>query len=108
MHLSDLHIHEIHNVDGLPCYASGRAIFSNGRSYEFHAHFAHGYGDNSVDIVRATDRRHRLTETQRATEAIRDRLGFSEIATRQRAAIAAFEYERVNACEALKQPPASP
>ncbi len=108
MHLSRLHIHAINKVDGLPCYASGRATFSNGRSYEFHANFAHDYGENSVDILRATDRRHRVTETERASKAIRDRLGFTEIFTRQRDSLAAFEYERVNACEALKQPPTSP
>ena len=108
MHLSQLHIHAIHKVDGLPCYASGRATFTNGRSYEFHAHFAHGYGENSVDILRATDRRHRVVQTDRATEAIRDRLGFTEIYTRQRDSLAAFEYERVNACEDLKRPPTSP
>ena len=48
MQLSHLRIHEIVNVDGLPAYARGTAYFSNGRAYEFHANFAHGYGDDSV------------------------------------------------------------
>ena len=108
MHLSQLHIHAIHKVDGLPCYASGRAIFTNGRAYEFHANFAHGYGEDSVVILRDADPRNRLPKPERATKAIRDRLGFTEIYTRQRDSLAAFEYERVNACEALKQPPTSP
>ena len=42
MHLSDLRIDEIVKVKGLPRYARGRATFTNGRSYDFDAHFAHG------------------------------------------------------------------
>ena len=39
--------------------------------------------------------------------AIRDRLGFTEIARREHDAIAAFEYERLTACQALMPPGAS-
>ncbi|MCY4582439.1 MAG: hypothetical protein OXE50_06525 [Chloroflexi bacterium] len=101
MHLTDIRIHEIVDVAGLPGYARGTAIFSNGRGYEFHANFAHGYGDECVTILRPTDRRHRLTQTRRASEAIQQRLGFAEIASREHDAIAAFEYERVTACKEL-------
>ena len=44
MHLTDIRIDEIVKVNDLPCYARGRATFSNGRSYQFDANFAHGYG----------------------------------------------------------------
>ena len=103
MHLTDIRIHQIVEVSGLPSYARGTAIFSNGRSYEFDANFAHGYGEHSVVIRRPTDRRHRLTQTPRAAEAIRERLGFTEIAKRERDAIASFEHERVAACKKLMQ-----
>ena len=101
MQLSHLRIHEIVNVDGLPAYARGTAYFSNGRAYEFHANFAHGYGAESVIILRPTDRRRRMTQAARAAAAIRERLGFAEIAERERNAIAGFEHERVTACQNL-------
>lgn len=107
MHLTDIRIHEIVEVDGLPSHALGTAIFSNSGGYEFHANFAHGYGDHSVIIRRPTDRRHRLTQSPRAAEAIRQRLGFTEIAKRERDAIASFELERVAACRELMRPTAS-
>lgn len=101
MQLSHLRIHEIVNVDGLPAYARGTAYFSNGRAYEFHANFAHGYGDDSVIILRPTDRRQRLRQPDRAARAIQERLGFPDIARRERDAIATFERERVTACQNL-------
>ena len=43
MHLTDIRIDEIVKVKGLPRYARGRAAFTNGRSYDFDANFAHGH-----------------------------------------------------------------
>ena len=107
MQLTDIRIHEIVDVDGLPAYARGTAWFSNRRACEFHANFAHGYGTDSVIVLRATDRRRRLTEPSRAAKAIQDRLGFPEIASRERDATATFELERVAACRKFLAPPAS-
>ena len=103
MHLTDIRIDEIVNVDDLPCYARGRAAFTNGRSYRFDANFAHGYGENAVSVYRPTDGK-ALKAGTRAQKAILDRLGFTEIAERERDAIAAFEYERVTACQELMRP----
>ena len=103
MHLSDLRIDEIVKVKGLPRYARGRATFSNGRSYDFDANFAHGCEDARIFVWRPTDGR-AMDHTTRTARAIRDRLGFTEIAQRERDAIAAFEYERLTACQALKRP----
>lgn len=103
MHLTQIRIHEIVEIDGLPSYAHGTATFSNARSYEFAANFAHGYGDECVVIRRPTDRRHRMTQTRRASQAIQERLGFTEIARRERDSIAAFEHERVTACREFMQ-----
>ena len=48
-----------------------------------------------------------MDPTTRTARAIPDRLGFTEIARRERDAIAAFEYERVTACQELMRPDAS-
>ena len=50
MHLTDLRIDEIVKVQGLPRYARGRATFTNGRSYDFDANFAHGYEDARIFV----------------------------------------------------------
>ena len=107
MRLTNIRIHRIVETDGLPSHATGTATFDNGRSYEFHANFAHGYGDESVIIVRPTDRRHRLTQSDQASKAIRERLGFDDIARRERKAIATFEWERVSACRTLIDTPSA-
>ena len=96
MHLTDIRIDEIVKVDGLPSYARGRATFTNGRSYHFDANFAHGYAEGRIFVWRPTDGR-AMDPTTRTAQAIHDRLGFTEIARREREAIAAFEYERVTA-----------
>ena len=57
MHLTDLHIDEIVMVEGLPSYARGRATFTNGRTYDFDANFAHGYEDARIFVRRTTDGR---------------------------------------------------
>ena len=87
-------------VTHLPCYARGRAVFSNGRSYPFDANFAHGYGDAAVVVYSRAGGRE-LKSGTRVHKAILDRLGFPDIAQRERDAIAAFEEERVAACQAL-------
>ena len=43
----------------------------------------------------------------RAAPAIHDPLGFTDIARREREAIAAFEYERATACQEHMRPGAS-
>ena len=106
MHLTDIRIDEIVNVNGLPCYARGSATFTNGRRYQFDANFAHGYGEGRIFVWRPTDGRP-MDPTTRTAQAIDDRLGFTEIARREREAIAAFEYERVTACQELLRPDAS-
>ena len=106
MHLTDLRIDEIVKVQGLPRYARGRAAFTNGRSYDFDANFAHGYEDARIFVWRPTDGR-AMDPTTRTARAIHERLGFTEIARRERDAIAAFEYERLTACQALMRPRAS-
>ena len=103
MHLTDLRIDEIVIVKGLPRYARGRATFTNGHSYDFDASFAHGHEDARIFVWRPTDGR-AMDSTTRTARAIRDRLGFTEIARRERDAIAAFEYERLTACQALMRP----
>ena len=103
MHLTDIRIEEIVKVNGLPSYARGRAIFTNGRSYHFDANFAHGYSESRIFVWRPTDGR-AMDPTTRTARAIHDRLGFTEIARRERDAIAAFEYERVTACQELMHP----
>ena len=108
MHLTDIVIDEIVKVDDLPCHAIGRATFTNGRQYRFTAMFAHAYGDSRVFVRRHAGERE-IHPGSRAARAIYDRLGFAEIATRERAAIGAFEHERVAACEELiLQPPRTP
>ena len=106
MHLTDIRIDEIVKVDGLPSYARGRATFSNGRSYAFDAKFAHGYAEARIFVRRPTDGRV-MDPATRTARAIHDRLGFTDIARREREAIAAFEYERVTACQELMRPGAS-
>ena len=103
MHLTDIRIDEIVKVKGLPSYARGRATFTNGRSYDFDANFAHGYADVRIFVWRPTDGK-AMDPTTRTARAIHDRLGFTEIARRERDAIAAFEYERVTACQELMRP----
>ena len=103
MHLTDIRIDEIVKVGGLSCYARGRATFSNGRSYSFDANFAHGYGDAAV-VVYSPANGKELKSGTRAHKAIHDRLGFTDIARREREVIAAFEYERVAACQELMRP----
>ena len=100
MHLTDIRIDEIVNVTHLPCYARGRATFDNGHSYPFDANFAHGYGDAAVVVYSPANGRE-LKPGTRMHKAILDRLGFADIAQRERDAIATFEKERVDACRAL-------
>ena len=107
MQLTDIRIHEIVDVDGLPAYARSTARFGNGPACEFHANFAHGYGADSAIVLRATDQRRQLTQRSRAAKAIQDRLGFPGIESRERDAIASFEQERVAACRKLMASPAS-
>ena len=106
MQLTDIRIDEIVKVDGLPSHARGRATFSNGRTYAFDANFAHGYGNAAV-VVYSPANGKELRSGMRVHKAIHDRLGFTEIARREREAIAAFEYERVTACQELMRPVAS-
>ncbi len=106
MHLTDIRIDEIVKVYGLPSYARGRATFTNGRSYDFDAHFARNHEDARILVRRPSDGRPTDPAT-RAARAIHDRLGFTEIARRERDAIAAFEYERVTACQEVMRPGAS-
>ena len=102
MHLTGIRIDEIVNVTHLPCYARGRATFSNGRKYPFDANFAHGYGDAAVVVYSPFNGRELRAGTG-VHKAIMDRLGFPDIAQRERDAIATFEEERVAACRALMQ-----
>ena len=103
MHLTDIRIDEIVQVEGLPCHARGRATFTNGRSYRFDANFAHGYAEQRIVVWRPTDGR-AVDPASRTAQAIHDRLGFTEIAERERDAVAAFECERVTACHELMRP----
>ena len=103
MHLTGIRIDEIVEINGLPSYARGRATFTNGRGYDFDAHFAHGHGDARILLWRSTDGRP-MNPATRAARAIHGRLGFTEIARRERDAIAAFEYERVTACQEFMRP----
>ena len=48
-----------------------------------------------------------MDPTTRTAQAIHNRLGFTDIARREREAIAAFEYQRVTACQELMRPGAS-
>lgn len=106
MNLIDIRIDEIVETDGLPSHARGTAAFDNGRAYEFTVMFAQRYQDSRVFVYQ-----HRESGPQHpggcAARAIHERLGFSEIARRERDAIASFEYERVAACKRLMQPAAS-
>ena len=106
MHLTDIRIDEIVKVNDLPCCARGRATFTNGRSYPFDANFAHGYGDDAVCVYSPTNGKE-LRAGTRVRKAILDRLGFAEIAQRQRDAIATYEYERVTVCQELMRPETS-
>lgn len=103
MHLTDIRIDEIVKVNRLPSYARGRATFTNGRSYDFDGHFAHGHEDARI-LVRRPSHGRPMDPATRTVRAINDRLGFTEIARRERDAIAAFEYERVTACQELMRP----
>ena len=104
MHPTDIVIDEIVKVDDLPCHAIGRATFTNGRQYHFTAMFAQAYGDSRIFIRRQPGGK-QFHPGSRAARAIYDRLGFADIATRERDAIGAFEYERVAACEELMTQP---
>ena len=106
MHLTDIRIDQIVKVDGLPSYARGRATFTNGRSYAFDANFAHGYAEARIFVRRPTDGG-AMDPATRTAQAIHDRLGFTDIARREREPIAAFEYERVTACHEFMRPGAS-
>ena len=106
MHLTDIRIDEIVNVNGLPCYARGWATFTNGRRYHFDANFAHGYAEARIFLWRPTDGR-AMDPTTRTARAIHNRLGFTEFEKRERDAIAAFEYERVTACQEPMRPDTS-
>ena len=106
MHLTGIRIDEIVEINGLPSYAHGRATFTNGRSYDFDAHFAHGHEGARILVRRPSDGRP-MNPPTRTARAIHDRLGFTEIAKRERDAIAAFEYERVTACQEFMRPGAS-
>ena len=108
MHLTNIVIDEIVKFDGLPLHAIGRATFTDGRQYSFSALFAHFHGNCRVFVHRHADDKN-FGPRNRAARAIHDRLGFGEIATRERAAMAAFESERVTACQQLMtQPPRDP
>ena len=104
MHLTDIVIDEIVRFDDLPLHAIGYATLTDGRQYRFTATFAHFHGDCRVFVRRHADDKN-LGPRNRAARAIHDRPGFDEIATRERAAIAAFEYDRVAACEELMTQP---
>ena len=106
MHLTDIRIDEIVKVNGLPCYARGWATFTNGRCYHFDANFGRAYAANRIFVWRPTDGRP-MDPTTRTTQAIHDRLGFTDIHKREREAIAAFEYERVTACQEFMHPDTS-
>ena len=108
MHLTDIVIDEIVRFENLPLHAIGRATFTDERQYRFTATFAHFHGNCRVFVRRHADDK-KLGPRNRAARAIHDRLGFGDIATRERAAMAAFEYERVTACEELMtHPPRNP
>ena len=106
MHLADIRIDEIVKVDGLPSHTSGRATSANGRTCAFDANFAHGHAEARIFVRRPADGK-AMDPTTRTARAIRDRPGFTDIAGRERDAIAAFEYERVTACRQLMHPGAS-
>ena len=103
MHLTDIRIDEIVMVKGLPSYARGRATFTNGRTYDFDANFGRAFAENRIFVWRPTDGRP-MDPTTRTARAIHDRLGLTDIANRERDALAAFEYERVTACQELMDP----
>ena len=63
------------------------------------------FDEGRIFVWRPTDGR-TMDPTTRTAQAIHDRLGFTEIARRERDAIAAFEYERVTACQELMRPDA--
>ena len=100
MHLTQIAVDKIVTVDDLPCHAVGHATFSNGHRYHFTAMFAQMYGDSRV-FVRGHPAGKEIHPGSPAARAIHDRLDFTEIAARERAAIGAFEYERATACQDL-------
>ena len=106
MHLADIRIDEIVKVDGLPSHARGRATSANGRTHAFDASFAHGHAEARIVARRPADGR-AMDPTTPTARAIHDRPGFTDIARRERNAIAAFEYERVTACRQRMRPGAS-
>ena len=106
MHLAAIRIDEIVKVDGLPSHARGRATFTNGRTHAFDASFAHGHAEARIFVRRPADGKD-MDPTTPTARAIHDRLGFTDIARPERDAIAAFEYERVTACQHLMRPGAS-
>lgn len=103
MHLTGIRIDAIVKVDGLPSYARGRATFTNGRRYAFDANFAHAHAKARIFVRRPTDGR-AMDPASRTSQAIHDRLGFTDIARHGRHAIAAFEYERAAGCRELMRP----
>ncbi len=100
MHLTEIFVDEILEAGGLPCSARGRATFTNGRTYPFEAHFAHGYAALRITVHSPTDGKP-ISSSSRHAQAIHDRLGWTEIARREREAIVGFEWERYHTCQAL-------
>ena len=84
----------------------GKDRLTDGRSYDFDANFAHGCEEARIFVWRPTNGR-AMDPTTRTARVIHDRLGFTDIARRERDAIAAFEYERVTACQELMRSPTS-
>ena len=107
MQIADIRIDEIVNVDGLPCHALGRAFFDNGRAYRFELNFGPRCGNYRVAVWRDDIPGTAINRTSHAARAIHDRLRFTDIAKREREAIAAFEEERLAACRALMRPAGS-
>ena len=106
MPLTDIAIDEIVRDEAVPCYASGRASFADGREYRFHAMFGHSYGNSRIFVYRHRDDGLEYPGG-RVARAIHDRLGFTDIAGRERDAVSAFERERVAACEVLLTAPSA-
>lgn len=99
MRLTDIRIDKICYHADQPEYALGRATFSNGSSYRFDARISDTDGKLGVFVFPPEGSDDPAPED--AKTAIEDRLGFTDIARRQRAANAAFHSERATACQAL-------
>ena len=68
------------------CKARGQATFTNGRRYRFDANFAHSCVEGGIFVSRPADGR-AIDATSPTAQAIRDGLGLTEIAQRERDAI---------------------